>query len=136
MHRLLFITLSFLCLTALAIPAGAAAERKFRSESKNISCWMDSGYVRCDIRTKSWHPRKPASCDLDYGNGLIISTRGARGRVLCAGDTLLGERSPILKYGRSVSYKGFKCTAKSSGVTCRNKRGHGFVISKDSYKLF
>lgn len=119
--------------------AGASAEFKpFRSPSGNIGCYVDtSAGARCDIAERDWTVSRPAGCpsDMDFGQGLIVTRRG-RGHVVCAGDTALGA-GKILAYGRSVSAGRYTCTSRTSGVTCRNgKSGHGFFISRASYRLF
>jgi hypothetical protein len=43
---------------------------------------------------------------------------------------------PTLAYGRSWSYEGFRCTSRKSGLTCRNKSGHGFTLGKRSQRIF
>ncbi|WP_354697228.1 DUF6636 domain-containing protein [Paraconexibacter sp. AEG42_29] len=109
----------------------------FASPSRNIGCAVGPSYARCDIKTKSWSaPAKPASCEYDYGQGLEVTSAGA-GRVVCAGDTALpppGLRR--LAYGQSVTRGGITCTSRTSGVTCRNGRGHGFTLSAQTYDVF
>jgi len=118
-----------------ALPASAGALTAFVSPSKNIHCVM-SGGVRCDIRHKDWNAPKPRGCQLDWGQGLSVTRTGSRGRVVCAGDTVLGVNGRTLAYGRSVTRNRITCTSRTNGVTCRNPRGHGFRISKESYRLF
>lgn len=130
--------LAFLVLTGLVVAPGALGQGLvgFQSPSKNIGCVVSAGSARCDIAKRDWAPpRKPASCDVDYGQGLTISRSGSRGRFVCAGDTALGS-GKILAYGRSVKRGGMTCTSRESGVTCKNARGHGFRISRASYRVF
>ena len=130
----------------LAAPAAVAQERRsqdslaglitFKSPSQNIGCALAVGYARCDINRRDWSPPpKPASCDVDYGQGLTISRNGSRGRFVCAGDTVLGGRV-TLRYGRSLRRGSITCTSRLSGVTCKNRRGHGFRISRGGYRRF
>ena len=126
--------------TPAALPAAADAIVQFETPSGNIGCIMGSGYgARCDIQNKDWSrgPR-PAGCptEVDWGQGLIVGKRG-KGHIVCAGDTALNNGGGKLDYGKSKSVGRFKCTSRTSGVTCRNTRnGHGFFISKQSYRLF
>lgn len=116
--------------------AGAASLTAFQSPSKNIGCVLDATSVRCDIAKHDWRsPRKPASCDLDYGGGTAISSTGRRGSFVCAGDTTLGA-GKVLAYGRSLRRGRLTCTSRVSGMTCTNRRGHGFRLSRGSYRLF
>jgi uncharacterized protein DUF6636 len=136
-------------LAALAVGlAGASAEvamarlSQFRSPSSNIGCIMDwsakRAYVRCDARAHTWQvTRRPAGCpsDIDYGQGFEVGRTSGRGHVVCAGDTALntGKR---LRYGHAIAHGGVKCISEKSGMTCRNRRGHGFFISRQRYRLF
>lgn len=122
----------------LAAPSAARAQELvgFRTPSGNIGCQLDASAARCDIRARDWSPpRKPAGCELDYGQGLTISRTGSRGRFVCAGDTALGAGT-TLAYGRTIRRGGISCTSRRSGVTCTNARGHGFRLSRESYRRF
>jgi hypothetical protein len=121
-----------------AAPADAAL-RLFQSPSGNIGCAMSSGelgvQVRCDIGVRSWTaPPKPASCDLDWGQGVYVGRRGRAGYV-CAGDTTL-HQGPRLAYGKSITLGHLHSTSLTSGVTCTNRTdGHGFSISRQRVRL-
>ena len=43
---------------------------------------------------------------------------------------------PILRYGRSWSWHGIRCTSRRSGLTCKNQSGHGFVLSRQAQRVF
>jgi hypothetical protein len=122
-----------------AAPAGAATHLKqFRSPSGNIGCVLSNRFgteARCDIGNRDWKtPKKPASCDLDYGNGVAIGARG-RAHFICAGDTALGA-GPKIAYGRTVRLTPFACKVSTAGVRCRNAHGHGFSISRQAVSFF
>lgn len=122
-----------------ATPASASTHlRSFQTPSGNIGCVLSNRFgtqARCDIAKHSWNaPAKPASCDLDYGSGLFIGARG-RAHVLCAGDTAL-HQGPKIAYGRTVRLTPFACKVSTSGIRCRNAHGHGFFLSRQSYRLF
>ncbi len=122
------------CSAALT-PAGAQATTRFQSPSGNIACALGTFGARCDIRAKTWSVPRPKGCRLDWGQGLTVTRRGSRGRVVCAGDTVLGAGRK-LGYGRKLSSAGTTCRSRTSGVTCVNPRGHGFRIARASYRLF
>lgn len=123
------------CALALG-PAAAAHAGAFQSPSGNIGCYLSSSGARCDIADHRWHaPAKPKRCDLDWGNGLGINRKGRRGYVVCAGDTTL-HQGRRLAYGRSLRAGGITCTSRVSAMTCRNAAGHGFRLSRESYRLF
>jgi len=128
-------------------PRTAAAKREtavrqiktvtgFSSPSKNIGCFIDSGNVRCDIRKRSWKPpRKPRTCELDYGQGINLSA-GMKPAFVCAGDTALGPPTK-LAYGKAIAAGSLRCDSKRSGMTCRDsKTTHGFSISRERVRRF
>jgi Family of unknown function (DUF6636) len=108
----------------------------FSSPSGNIGCVMSAAAVRCDIGEKSWKPPPaPASCSLDFGQGLEVG-RDDAARLVCAGDTTLGA-ARALPYGHSSEVGEFLCTSEESGMQCGNtSTGHGFTLSREEYELF
>jgi hypothetical protein len=122
----------------LAIPAAAQAKDKhFRTPSGNIGCRFtdEPQYLRCDILQTSDAPPKPKSCDLDYGHSYALNRRG-RARVLCAGDTVVDQNAPVLRYGRTRHLGNMTCESKRTGLTCFNLAGHGFVLSRARIRRF
>jgi hypothetical protein len=128
---------------AIAVPAGAAPtlahHTYFITPSRNIGCVLVDGTARCDIRGRTWSPPpRPGNCpsEVDYGQGIVVASAG-RAMFVCAGDTALIPRAPILAYGRIDLYDDFYCSSERRGVTCRSAHsGHGFVISRNGYRLF
>jgi hypothetical protein len=43
---------------------------------------------------------------------------------------------PILRYGRTWTWHGIRCTSRRTGLTCTNQAGHGFVLSRQSQRVF
>jgi hypothetical protein len=129
-----------LAATALVLVAGAdraSAFTGFQSPSGNIGCVIDKqAGVRCDIRNRDWRPpAKPASCQLDWGHGLVVGRRG-RGRFVCAGDTTLGQ-GRRLAYGDAIRRGRFRCLSSRLGMRCTNRRnGHGFLLSRQQARRF
>ena len=127
---------------AVAIAASLAAAQPaaasfFQSPSGNIGCAITKKGVRCDIGQRSWKPPpKPASCPVDWGNGVTLGRRG-RARFTCAGDTVLHAGGRTLAYGSSIRRGRFKCLSRKSGMRCRNRRnGHGFLLSRERVRRF
>lgn len=122
---------------ALAAPgASSGLGVHFSTPSKNIGCHGESIFVRCDIAvTRAKPPPKPRSCQYDWGNYFELRQRG-RPRRLCASDSALGSRR-ILGYGRTQRI-GLRitCTSRTTGLTCRNRDGHGFFLSRERVRLF
>jgi hypothetical protein len=142
-------------LLAAAAAAGAAPARgagivAFHTPTRNIYCAYapsSGGYapsIRCDIGVRHWRPpRKPASCSVDYGQGLSLSAvprRGQKGTArvgfVCAGDTVMRLPGPVLAYGSRFRRDGIECRSAVTGLTCHNLAGHGFFLSRDRYRLF
>jgi hypothetical protein len=130
----------FLALAAFA--AVAQTSTTFRSPSSNIICsfyTFGETAVRCDIinrNSKKPILPVPADCDLGWGNMFVVSSDGP-GRLECAGD-LAGnfEDSFPLKYGDEITEHGITCSSAETGMTCTNKVGQGFSISRAAQKLF
>ena len=107
----------------------------FLSPSQNIGCALSETAVRCDIKDRTWAPGpKPASCDLDFGQGVtVVGTSPAS--LTCAGDTVLvGDE--VLKYGSVVTRGDFECRSEQAAMRCRNvKSGHGFSLAREKFTL-
>ena len=53
--------------------------------------------------------------------------------------SLLAERHPrarVLAYGRTWKAGGFTCVSRASGLTCTNKGGHGWLLSRALTRVF
>jgi len=109
----------------------------FKSPSSNIGCEVVPDVARCDIREHTWAvPPKPASCDLDWGQGIQMSG-STLAQFVCAGDTALDPASTVLAYGQRARQGSFVCESAAAGVTCTNEAtAHGFFLSRDSYRIF
>jgi hypothetical protein len=144
-------------LAALAVALGLAAAASastglgatkssayFETPSGNIACASFADFdkpkktfLRCEITSLLRPmPRRPASCDVDWGYGLTLANTGPA-TVLCAGDTIrrTGRRA-VLAYGTTWRKRGFTCRSESIGLTCRNAAGHGFFLSRERWRRF
>ena len=142
---------ALLVLAVLAVSAAAALPASahdsfvlysFRTPSKNIYCLYNSAdsttpaFLRCDIRS-SLHPApRPHKCvEGEYGASVgMTKTRAAH--VLCISDTVHNPAAHVLAYGRSWARDGFRCTSRPIGLTCTNSRGHGFFLSRKSWRVY
>jgi hypothetical protein len=129
---------------AVAISSQAAQARPetligFRMPSRNMACAIEPalpgarGVLRCDVLS-GLKPRPHRACELDW-TGLSMGVTG-RATPTCAGDTVADPRMPILRYGRSWHRGAFTCTSRRTGVTCRNRAGHGFVLARERWRSF
>jgi hypothetical protein len=126
-------------LTAGAAAAPVAGLETFRTPSRNIACGYLPGsggaptFLRCDVLSGLRpEPRRP--CELDWTGASMRPT--GRATASCAGDTVYDPRSRILDYGQTWRRGGFRCTSRTTGLTCTNRSGHGFFLSRQRWRLF
>ena len=129
-----------LALCLAATPALADDLTFFRSPSGNIGClafFGDTSEVRCDLRalTQSY-TRRPADCDLDWGDSFAIGAQDDKGNLVCHGDTVFDPAATVLGYGQSATFGPFTCTSDQTGMTCTNDLGHGFSIARARQSVF
>ena len=132
---------------ALGTPAKSASGF-FKTPSGEIFCqWVTGGSpsasVECGVTT-GLHPplpkTDPACKHLDYvGNRISLSVTGRAQPIPCAGDAgpfADPAHSVLLRYGKTWSAGGLTCSEKTSGLTCKNRDGHGFFMSLRSWRVF
>jgi hypothetical protein len=128
-----------------------ASPRAFTTPSKNIVCAAGSalgdGYVDC-ILLSGLRPRPPVHlCRAgDPGDWLELEATGKPSLARCHGDpgpflgVMNGDgrayRAGVLEYGRTWRYHGVRCDSARIGLTCRNRSGHGFFLSRERWRLF
>jgi len=140
--RRLLPVVAALAVTAVALPAAAGAKDtliSFQTPSHGIGCFygvfQGKADLRCDVRNVTHRAKRPASCQLDYGNAFGLTAKG-RARRLCVGDTALNPKAKVIAYGQTKHYGPFTCLSKTSGLRCSNKAGHGFLLARDAQSLF
>jgi Family of unknown function (DUF6636) len=126
----------------------AARYGAFKTPSRNIVCgWSvapdGSASMECGIKSGLKPPPTPIHCDAGDPNDKRVSLRdtGRAVPVLCAGDPgpLLPQieaKASVLAYGSSTHFGAITCTSATTGVTCRNRDGHGFFLSRASWRRF
>ena len=117
----------------LALPATAAVGPGFQLPSRNIACQYFAGVLRCDVLS-GLRPEPRRACMLDW-TGLSVG-RGSRAQAVCAGDTTADPRLQVLAYGRTWTRDGIRCTSRRTGLTCTNRKGRGFFLSRERWRLF
>jgi hypothetical protein len=132
------------CALAFATVVSAAGARTsrivfFRTPSGNIGCEAGTGptYLRCDIKS-GLKPRPPQPSDcrhLAFGDSLGMSAT-SRPIYICHGDTVFVPHAKVLAYGTRYAFGPFRCTSQPAGLTCRNAAGHGWFLSRGSYRRF
>ena len=135
---LLAVAAAVLATSAAVSSASTTRIVGFRTPSKNIACMYEraefghKAFLRCDLLS-GLKPQPHKSCELDW-TGLGMSKRGKAGPI-CAGDTVYDKREPILKYGHTWKHRGFACHSKRTGLKCSNRGGHGFFLSRQSWRV-
>lgn len=131
------LTTGLLAATALAASASAADAASFLTPSGNIGCYVLRDSARCDLKARDFRsPAKPRACDLEWGDAIGVGPRSRRGSFVCHGDTARDPRSRTLAYGRTIKVGPMRCTSRTDGVRCANALGHGFLVSRQAYRLF
>ena len=88
---------------------------------------------RCDLLS-GLKPRPRTKCEGDW-TGASMGLRGRAGPT-CAGDTVYDPRAPILGLRQDWTLAGLSCSSRQAGLTCRNRDGHGFFLSRASWRVF
>jgi hypothetical protein len=133
MRVLLPLVLGVTGLVAAVNPAQASLPA-FHTPTGNIGCIVAGGYLRCDIGSKSWQAPRSKSCSLDRGDSFTMRGTG-RPVWTCHGDTVL-HQGRVLAYGMTWHSGPFTCKSRIDGLTCNNSRGHGFFLSKQTFRTF
>jgi uncharacterized protein DUF6636 len=141
-----------------AAAAGSATGRAatgrvgtFRTPSGNIVCQHYVPFktaetvavrpsVECGIRSGLVGVRPARSCagGDPIVNRVFLSDRGRGVRVRCAGDPgpFLATTAPVLAYGKAWRSGGIACASARTGLTCTNRDGHGFFLSRQRWRMF
>ena len=138
--------MALVALASLGLAAGANAIApdtlvQLSSPTGKIGCLatnMDGPFsLRCDVANPTYtRPARARSCPADFGEYGDSFTLGARSRAVwtCHGDTALRAGQPgfiTLRYGRTWAWGPFRCTMRTTGITCRNSAGRGFQLSRE-----
>jgi hypothetical protein len=126
-------------------PASAGANRGFTVPSKNTTC---------AILSRRDQGRRPGLyCASKYikrytydGQGVAYLGRSRKARLVGSGNDILlyiggynpdGKtyKRPTLRYGKTFRHAGYRCTSRSTGLTCRRGR-HGFFLSRERRRYF
>lgn len=124
-------------LLSLVAASAPSSITTFQTPSHHIGCAYATSpaFLRCDLVDPADPPKRPKACELDYGSafGLTATRKATR---LCVGDTVLDPKAKVLAYDKTKHYGPFTCTARTTGLRCTTKAHHGFVLSRQTQKLF
>jgi hypothetical protein len=134
-----------------AAPAVPGFSGFFKTPSGNIVCGYGYGskipraFVGCRIKSGLKPPPRPTrpGCFTTNDVGLGATGRTTTGRTICPGEpegdagVLAYENvARVLGYGKTWSGGGLSCASAVTGLTCRNKDGHGFFLSRVHWRAF
>jgi hypothetical protein len=135
----------FLLRSTLSLAAVAAALVPlpgFHSPTGNIQCFVVHGTLRCALASTRYGAALQANCvapptQLDW-HGWELGTR-TKGIVTCAGGILYDPETErpaftALPYGRTWHRGAFTCQSRTTGITCRNRAGHGLFLSRETWR--
>jgi Family of unknown function (DUF6636) len=136
------VLLTALLLLGLAPATAAAKFGSFKTPSHNVVCDWSYGFedsppiVICSIKSglKPPPPHRDCRGAGDYTDHIIsLQLSGHSREASCAGDPgpLVSEpKAKVLHYGSTWRHGKLRCTSRRSGLTCRNKSGHGFTLRR------
>ena len=134
---LAFLAVSTVATALLLAPAttanAALHSRYFKMPSRNIHCAIFSGNLRCDILS-GLKPEPQRECDLDW-TGLILVNNGKASPV-CAGDTVVKKGSNDARVRHEVEAQQDDLHVEDHRAPLSQRKGHGFFLSRDSWRKF
>lgn len=69
-------------------------------------------------------------------NSFQVQDAGSAANYFCDGPMGFSRQTVILGYGSVFQRGGLTCRSEMSGMTCNNRSGHGFMISKARQSVF
>jgi hypothetical protein len=121
--------------------SGATPISGIRTPTRNIACAATTGALRCTIARASYAKALQARCTapptgLDW-HGFELTAAG-RGAVTCSGGVLIAGpvRYVTLAYGKTWRHGAYTCASRATGLTCRNRAGHGLFLSRESWRAW
>jgi hypothetical protein len=128
--------------------AGASTYGFFKSPSGNIVCGYSYGASRANLGciVQSGLKPQPRATRAGCSPPITVALR-ATGRPFVTDETCPGVDAPetpyvgigiakVLPYGKTWSGGGLRCTSESTGLTCRNRDGRGFFLSRENWRSF
>jgi hypothetical protein len=144
---ILLVVVCAACLSASASADSSTRLPGFRSPSGNISCLFLGGTpatLLCKIAHADYAKHLqdrcigPAGAGVDWHGFELSAAR--KGAIACSGGALYtGTDRPsyaTLPYGKTWRQKMFSCSSRISGVNCSNPNGHGFFLSRQTWRVW
>jgi hypothetical protein len=132
-----------LLMTLLAVFAVKTPIPGVVTPTGNIHCLYVPGppaHLLCDIHHAAYNQREQDGCmaraGLDWHGWELAKAR--KGQPVCSGGILYNSNENVpryrkLAYGKTWTYRGFTCTSRFTGLTCR-AGVHGLFISRASWR--
>src|SRR5207244_11878238 len=99
-----------------------------------------SAAIGCGIKSGLKPAPRNTCVDMDYsGKAVSLNATGRARPVVCAGDPgpfLVEAKARVLRYGKTWHGGGITCASRRAGLTCTNRRGHGFFLSRGHWRAF
>jgi hypothetical protein len=121
------------------VPADTSGEagptlstQTFQMPSRNIGCRFGFQRLRCDILS-GLDPEPAEACDFDWV-GVDMGVRGPAA-ANCGSDTVYEAGAPTLEYGDTWSRGGITCESDESALTCTNREGYTFSLTRGSWSV-
>jgi hypothetical protein len=111
------------------VPTAAAYVGAFATPSRNITCEAD----RVGGTTKLGCVVFSASDKRGQKTWSMAPSGSAKVRFVQAN---IATQVPVLRFGRTWRVAGFACTSRRTGLTCSNRSGHGFFLSRARQRIF
>jgi hypothetical protein len=120
------------------------ADGSFQTPSGNIICQFpysggSRAYVDCGVKSGLQGAAKKRCVGGDPLVRIEVTASGSSTSLVCSGDgaPVQSTESSPLAYGQSEPIDGgIKCDSEVPGLTCKNRMGHGFFLSRDRSRSF
>jgi hypothetical protein len=115
--------------------------RVFEVSAHEIVCQHVPRVLLCSAKGGLKPPPPKVDCEFGGYNDRLV-TLGETGRAdvpKCTGDPgplVFEDRARELPDGARWRRGGFRCRSRPAGLTCTNNGGHGFFLSRDSWRRF
>ena len=120
-------------------PIAAADGYGFMTPSGNIYCngEVQASTIHCVIVERSGTPpvRQPAACSGIWGHHFTLRANGVA-EMSCGKRPQRVNYGDIAEYGVSASFGDITCASDQSGLSCKNRTGNGFFLSRQTQRLF
>lgn len=124
------------------LPMSTRAVTEFHSPTKNLACHLDEeggedAVVGCHVFEHTFaDPPSPSDCEGDLMSVVWMDLDDVVTYGMCRGDPFAVPQT-VLEYDSASRVGDFACLSERAGVTCWNvATKHGFVVSRDSYRVF